>query len=119
MALTTCAVQLEFVDGPDLLDYTMRCGGAVPEENVVHYFRQLLDAVAHMHAAGISHRDLKPENCMIDLRTHTLKVLLTTKLAKEASGLLHLPAVALIGLFLVQVIDFGLAAPVAAPIRPG
>ena len=36
---------------------------------------QLLRAVLHMHAAGFCHRDIKPENCMVERKTHRLKVM--------------------------------------------
>lgn len=67
-------MQLELVNGPDLLDFVESCSRRVPEEVAVHFFRQLLEAVVYMHKMGVAHRDLKPENCMIDLQTHTLKV---------------------------------------------
>lgn len=84
------ALAFELVRGPDLLDYIKGCHNRVPEQLGLHYFRQLLSAVTHMHQQGIAHRDLKPENCMIDPQTHCLKV-----------------------------IDFGLAAPLEAHMPPG
>ena len=76
-------VQIELIEGPDLLDYIEQCNRQMPEELALHYFRQLLDAVAYLHATGIAHRDLKPENCMIDLRSHTLKVNLMRVLSQS------------------------------------
>ena len=38
----------------------------LPPERGEAWLRQLLDALAHMHAQGIIHRDIKPENIMFD-----------------------------------------------------
>ena len=35
------------------------------EEKSLQLFRQLLDAIAHIHGNGVIHRDLKPENILL------------------------------------------------------
>ncbi|HET7052307.1 MAG TPA: serine/threonine-protein kinase [Solirubrobacterales bacterium] len=52
---------MELVPGDDLKSAVSR-GTAVDCEKVA---RELLSAVAHIHAAGILHRDIKPENILI------------------------------------------------------
>lgn len=38
---------------------------ALPETKCRSYFRQLLSAVAHLHAHGITHSDVKPSNILL------------------------------------------------------
>jgi aurora kinase len=39
--------------------------GRIPEREAALYFRQLVCAVAHLHARGVIHRDIKPENVFL------------------------------------------------------
>ena len=64
---------LEFVRG-ETLDATMRRRGALPIEEALPAFCQVLDGIDHAHELGIVHRDLKPANIMVTDRG-TLKVL--------------------------------------------
>ncbi|GAA5908847.1 hypothetical protein JCM8208_005599 [Rhodotorula glutinis] len=38
---------------------------ALPESRAKNYFRQLLSAVEHLHAHGITHNDIKPSNILL------------------------------------------------------
>ena len=53
----------EFVDGPTLRD-RLQDGPLEPRE-IVRLARQLGDALATAHAAGVIHRDVKPENVLL------------------------------------------------------
>ena len=53
---------MEYVAGPNLAE-RMRQGAAIDCERLA---RELLGAVAHIHAAGIVHRDIKPQNVLLD-----------------------------------------------------
>eukprot|EP01068_Selenidium_serpulae_P001357 Selendium_serpulae@DN148_c0_g1_i1.p1 len=42
--------------------------GALPEEDVSKYMKQMISAVRHCHRRNVMHRDLKPENILIDVK---------------------------------------------------
>lgn len=46
----------------------------LPPEAVKSYARQLLLALAHVHATGLVHRDVKPDNLLVDGATGVLKL---------------------------------------------
>lgn len=57
---------MEYVDGPNFFD---ACSAVSPEDRYATAIRlgqRLLEALSHVHAAGLSHRDIKPPNVMID-----------------------------------------------------
>jgi serine/threonine protein kinase len=56
---------MEYVAGGPLLHYIVK-HGKLSESHARHFFRQLLSAVAYLHANAIVHRDLKIENVLID-----------------------------------------------------
>lgn len=58
-------VVFELVPGRSLAE-VLATAGALPPLKAVSLLRQVLDAVAHAHAAGIIHRDLKPSNILLD-----------------------------------------------------
>ncbi|HEY73028.1 MAG TPA: protein kinase [Thermoflexia bacterium] len=55
---------MEFVQGENLAERIER-EGALPEEQVTAWAKQLLDALAYCHSQGIIHRDVKPQNVII------------------------------------------------------
>ncbi len=64
---------LEFVRG-ETLDNILQRRGALPAEEAVPVFCQVLDGINHAHESGIVHRDIKPANMMLTEKG-TLKVL--------------------------------------------
>ncbi len=54
---------MELVEGQTLS--AMLLAGAMPAHDVVHYGRQLADALAHAHERGVVHRDLKSNNVIV------------------------------------------------------
>jgi serine/threonine protein kinase len=56
---------LEACTNGELLSYLQ---GAFTERMTRHFMRDLLRAIAHLHAHGVAHRDVKAENILIDSR---------------------------------------------------
>jgi serine/threonine protein kinase/tetratricopeptide (TPR) repeat protein len=56
-------IAMELVEGRTLS--AMLHAGPLPAEHVVHYGRQLADALTHAHDRGIIHRDLKSNNVIV------------------------------------------------------
>ena len=56
-------IAMELVEGRTLS--AMLHAGPLPAEHVVHYGRQLADALTHAHERGIIHRDLKSNNVIV------------------------------------------------------
>ncbi len=65
-------IVMEYIEGITLKSY-MSKKGALPSEEVIHYSRQILSALAHAHGKGIIHRDIKPQNIML-LKDGNIKV---------------------------------------------
>ena len=53
---------MEYVEGGDLAE-RMESGEVPPIEDLA---RDLLEALRHMHAAGVLHRDIKPHNVLVE-----------------------------------------------------
>lgn len=66
------AIVMEYVDGRDLNEFLAENPSYKIKKKI---FRQLLDAVAYMHAKGIIHNDLKPENILISRGDDNLKLI--------------------------------------------
>jgi len=62
---------MDFVEGESLADRIDR-EGAQPEDQVLDWAKQLLDALGYCHQHGVFHRDIKPHNIIItpEGRTH-------------------------------------------------
>ncbi|MEZ6121457.1 MAG: serine/threonine-protein kinase [Pirellulaceae bacterium] len=58
-------MSMAFVKGSSL-DELLAESGPLPEREAADLVRQLTQAVAEIHKAGIEHRDIKPSNIMID-----------------------------------------------------
>lgn len=56
---------LEYVQGGELFDYVSG-NGALPEQEAVRLFRQIVAGLSYCHRFNICHRDLKPENLLLD-----------------------------------------------------
>lgn len=78
-------IVMELIDGTTLRR-TIRSQGMLPVDRCVNIFRQICDALAHLHSNGIVHRDLKPANVMLIQRGVSEEI--------------------------VKLVDFGLALPI-------
>src|SRR5688572_21990334 len=56
-------IAMELVEGQTLRAKLV--DGALPADQVVHYGRQLADALTHAHERGVVHRDLKSGNVIV------------------------------------------------------
>jgi len=64
---------MDYCSGGDLHKYVeKRKGRFLPERDVARIMRQLLKAVAHVHARGLLHLDIKPANAVIVEEMNTL-----------------------------------------------
>lgn len=59
------AVILDFAQGGDVLALIQSIG-KFPESLARTYFRQIINALEHLHKNEIAHRDIKPENILLD-----------------------------------------------------
>lgn len=55
---------MDYLEGPSLGDLLDRAG-AVPPDEAVDIFRQVLKGLCHAHRKGVVHRDLKPRNLVL------------------------------------------------------
>ena len=86
---------LEACSNGELLSYLR---GAFSERMVRHFVRDLLRAVAHMHAHCVVHRDLKAENILIDSRGRLLVADFgTCKFFRDASRAVPPPTAVIAG----------------------
>lgn len=55
---------MDFIPGRRL-DEVVAQRGELPEDEVIEWARQLMEAIAHCHAHGVIHRDIKPQNVIV------------------------------------------------------
>ena len=70
-------IVLEYVEGGLLLfDLCQKVAGSngFGEDCGRYMFRQLIQALEHMHSRDVCHRDIKLENILVDSKDMTLKV---------------------------------------------
>lgn len=58
---------MEYLQGETLKD-RLKEQGALPVENIIQMFDQLMDALDEAHSQSVIHRDLKPENLFLVMR---------------------------------------------------
>lgn len=56
---------MEYIDGQSLHEI-VKVRGALPEENVLKYVEQIVDALEYVHSQNRLHLDIKPGNIMVD-----------------------------------------------------
>ncbi len=59
---SSLAIVMELVEGMPLRKL---CGSPLPNDSLLPIARQIADALAAAHGAGVVHRDMKPENVMV------------------------------------------------------
>ena len=66
---TNFYVVMELCPNGDLYEHILQ-NGHLQEYEAKVYFRQILEALAYLHAMGVSHRDIKLENLLVDQFGH-------------------------------------------------
>lgn len=110
-----CYLILEYCDGGEIfnkiIEYTYFL-----EDLSRHVFKQLLDAIKHLHANNIVHRDIKPENLLYQRIEHVprpeaefRKVIRQSDDDTKVDEGVYLPGIGGGGIGVIKLADFGLA----------
>ena len=67
-------LQLELVEGSDLLEFVRHSKGGLGERMAHWCFRQIGCALQYIHSLGVAHRDLKLENLLLDAKSGVVKI---------------------------------------------
>lgn len=59
---------MEYVNGWDLFGLIDSLNGSISEKSTRQIFRQIIEAIKHLHSKGIAHRDIKLDNIMVDAK---------------------------------------------------
>jgi serine/threonine protein kinase len=83
---STFFIAMEFIDGIDLKEYSLRKGPLHPDE-ALQFILQAGRALDYLYQSGIVHRDIKPSNFLLTRRGDDLQIKLTDLgLARESSN---------------------------------
>jgi len=58
------AIELDYIEGKTLKQH-LQGKGTLPDDEIEHLFKQMIDAVGYVHEKGFVHRDIKPSNFML------------------------------------------------------
>jgi serine/threonine-protein kinase len=58
------AIELDYIEGKTLQTH-LRTKGALPDNEIEHLLKQMLDAIGYAHKKGFVHPDIKPSNLML------------------------------------------------------
>ncbi|KAL4236853.1 Serine/threonine-protein kinase Nek8 [Mactra antiquata] len=68
-------IVMEYAPGGTLLDYLQSQGTTLlEEEEILHFFAQMLLSIQHVHSKQILHRDLKTQNILLDKMKKVVKI---------------------------------------------
>lgn len=68
-------IVMEYAQGGTLLDYLQSQNGRLlEEEEILHFFAQMLLSIQHVHSKQILHRDLKTQNILLDKNKKVVKI---------------------------------------------
>ncbi|KAG8182304.1 hypothetical protein JTE90_013910 [Oedothorax gibbosus] len=71
----TMIIVMEYVQGGTLFDFLcQREGQLMTEQEVLHYFGQMVYTLQHVHAKLILHRDLKSQNVLLNEKKNIVKI---------------------------------------------